>query len=121
MIRRPPRSTLFPYTTLFRSVHSERLPWYHGPSVLEVLQRFPVTPRGTGGPLRIPVQDVYKVDDRRIIAGPIEGGCARVGDQVQVWPSGHRGGVSSAERWAPAAPPPATANTLRTAGLIPPC
>src|SRR5690554_7829509 len=26
MIRRPPRSTLFPYTTLFRSHSSERLP-----------------------------------------------------------------------------------------------
>src|SRR5258707_7946489 len=25
MIRRPPRSTLFPYTTLFRSVHSSNL------------------------------------------------------------------------------------------------
>src|SRR2546430_3458250 len=25
MIRRPPRSTLFPYTTLFRSVHSRRV------------------------------------------------------------------------------------------------
>src|SRR3712207_7808842 len=25
MIRRPPRSTLFPYTTLFRSVHDSRL------------------------------------------------------------------------------------------------
>src|SRR5688572_31872564 len=25
MIRRPPRSTLFPYTTLFRSLHRERL------------------------------------------------------------------------------------------------
>src|SRR2546425_13377565 len=25
MIRRPPRSTLFPYTTLFRSVHDEGL------------------------------------------------------------------------------------------------
>src|SRR3712207_7137373 len=24
MIRRPPRSTLFPYTTLFRSVHGQR-------------------------------------------------------------------------------------------------
>src|SRR2546426_6770203 len=24
MIRRPPRSTLFPYTTLFRSVHGDR-------------------------------------------------------------------------------------------------
>src|SRR2546422_11758310 len=26
MIRRPPRSTLFPYTTLFRSVRRERIP-----------------------------------------------------------------------------------------------
>src|SRR3989442_7307693 len=25
MIRRPPRSTLFPYTTLFRSVHVDRI------------------------------------------------------------------------------------------------
>src|SRR5436190_2807103 len=30
MIRRPPRSTLFPYTTLFRSRHRHRLP---GPDV----------------------------------------------------------------------------------------
>src|SRR5256885_13261311 len=29
MIRRPPRSTLFPYTTLFRSPH-ERAPRLHG-------------------------------------------------------------------------------------------
>src|SRR3989449_8532247 len=28
MIRRPPRSTLFPYTTLFRSVWAEQL-WLH--------------------------------------------------------------------------------------------
>src|SRR2546425_6188156 len=32
MIRRPPRSTLFPYTTLFRSLHSVRQPHRrHGP------------------------------------------------------------------------------------------
>src|SRR5688572_30878165 len=32
MIRRPPRSTLFPYTTLFRSVYGDRarLPQWHG-------------------------------------------------------------------------------------------
>src|SRR5260221_9834279 len=29
MIRRPPRSTLFPYTTLFRSTQQEAL-WFHG-------------------------------------------------------------------------------------------
>src|SRR3712207_8377973 len=45
MIRRPPRSTLFPYTTLFRSAEGD-LPWpallravagsgYRGPLVLE--------------------------------------------------------------------------------------
>src|SRR3712207_7794449 len=27
MIRRPPRSTLFPYTTLFRSDHAQTLPY----------------------------------------------------------------------------------------------
>src|SRR6266496_5868700 len=29
MIRRPPRSTLFPYTTLFRSCHRAELCWAH--------------------------------------------------------------------------------------------
>src|SRR2546430_108657 len=31
MIRRPPRSTLFPYTTLFRSLHTHQSPgeWQH--------------------------------------------------------------------------------------------
>src|SRR2546430_11595537 len=29
MIRRPPRSTLFPYTTLFRSIATERYGWRH--------------------------------------------------------------------------------------------
>src|SRR2546422_5170540 len=28
MIRRPPRSTLFPYTTLFRSRHTPAAPWH---------------------------------------------------------------------------------------------
>src|SRR3989449_6822434 len=28
MIRRPPRSTLFPYTTLFRSLAETSVPWY---------------------------------------------------------------------------------------------
>ena len=30
MIRRPPRSTLFPYTTLFRSVHEQVPEWVRG-------------------------------------------------------------------------------------------
>src|SRR3712207_8555137 len=34
MIRRPPRSTLFPYTTLFRSIHKVRLRTSTGRDVL---------------------------------------------------------------------------------------
>src|SRR3712207_8884349 len=34
MIRRPPRSTLFPYTTLFRSKHRPRLLSDNGPAFL---------------------------------------------------------------------------------------
>src|SRR2546427_5747019 len=36
MIRRPPRSTLFPYTTLFRSSHVAHLPLDHEPAPLRV-------------------------------------------------------------------------------------
>src|SRR5438876_9096914 len=35
MIRRPPRSTLFPYTTLFRSGRGLRHPGHHGGRALE--------------------------------------------------------------------------------------
>src|SRR5688572_32739919 len=33
MIRRPPRSTLFPYTTLFRSLQGEVVPGHHSGQV----------------------------------------------------------------------------------------
>src|SRR5262245_65096468 len=32
MLRPPPRSTLFPYTTLFRSARTARFGWWPGPS-----------------------------------------------------------------------------------------
>src|SRR2546429_6405094 len=35
MIRRPPRSTLFPYTTLFRSIHRKSRTWSGGTPSLE--------------------------------------------------------------------------------------
>src|SRR2546430_10558493 len=44
MIRRPPRSTLFPYTTLFRSLAALRLPVHGG--FLMPFCGFEVTPHG---------------------------------------------------------------------------
>src|SRR3712207_7980846 len=39
MIRRPPRSTLFPYTTLFRSVVDNRLPDERGFQVISAVRK----------------------------------------------------------------------------------
>src|SRR5258707_6577314 len=44
MIRRPPRSTLFPYTTLFRSRLVDQLPFEPAPMSTNVLLRKVVTP-----------------------------------------------------------------------------
>src|SRR3712207_9132493 len=58
MIRRPPRSTLFPYTTLFRSpgglVH--QLPALGEVRVRRAGHRRPVPPRRVGGPPRSAVR-----------------------------------------------------------------
>src|SRR5690242_20852817 len=60
MIRRPPRSTLFPYTTLFRSSHSPILPLTHSPahpfshSPILLRQRQPARRPHAGGDARAP-------------------------------------------------------------------
>src|SRR4051812_8361500 len=56
--------------------------WHTGPTVLEVLNRFSAPPAATDLPLRIPVQAVYKFDDRRIVAGRIEAGHIAIGDEI---------------------------------------
>src|SRR5687768_18266037 len=56
MIRRPPRSTLFPYTTLFRSV------WAFGCVVFEMLVGQPVFAGGTIGEI---FAEVLKSADRK--------------------------------------------------------
>lgn len=73
--------------------------WYDGPTVLESLDMFEATRSKQDKPLRMPVQDVYKFDKRRIIAGRVESGILRVGDRVLFSPSRHDGVVKSIERW----------------------
>lgn len=78
------------------------MPWYTGPSILEALDHFTLKPKDTELPLRFPVQDVYKFDERRIIAGRIESGKIRVGDTVIFSPVNMKVKVSSIEWFDPA-------------------
>lgn len=81
------------------AVKSTALAWYDGPTVLQALDQFsPATPL-QNLPLRLPVQAVYKFDDRRIIAGRVESGEIVAGDEIVVMPGNKTARVRSIESW----------------------
>jgi bifunctional enzyme CysN/CysC len=73
--------------------------WHTGPTVLEVLDRFTAARPAADLPLRIPVQAIYKFDDRRIIAGRVETVRVDVGDEIIIVPRGTTARVQSIEAW----------------------
>jgi len=79
--------------------HSTAMPWYQGPTVLQALDSFEYKEQPVERPLRMPVQDVYKFDQRRIIAGRIESGTLKVGDEVIFSPSNKTATVKTIEAW----------------------
>ena len=79
--------------------HSARMPWYSGPDLIEALDEFAMPEGLEDLPLRFPIQDVYKFDDRRIYAGRIETGRLRVGERLLFSPSNMTARVKSIESW----------------------
>ncbi|MBZ4219832.1 MAG: adenylyl-sulfate kinase [Chlorobium sp.] len=83
------------------AVHSERMPWYKGSTVLEQLDQFISDKALHEKPFRFPVQDIYKFtrsnDDRRIVAGTVAAGSVAVGDEVLFLPSGKQSVIQSVE------------------------
>ncbi len=49
--------------------------------------------------LRLPVQAIYKFDDRRIVAGRIETGSLIAGDEIVIMPAGKIAKIKSVESW----------------------
>ncbi|WP_298838196.1 sulfate adenylyltransferase subunit 1 [Clostridium sp.] len=76
---------------------SDKLSWYTGETVLESLDLFTQEEGLEAKPLRFPIQDVYKFDNRRIIAGRIEAGTLKVGDEILISPSNRTTKVKSIE------------------------
>jgi bifunctional enzyme CysN/CysC len=77
--------------------------WYQGKTLLETLDELPFAPNGEDGPLRFAVQDVYRFDQRRILAGRVESGTLRVGDSIVFAPSQKVSTIATIENWnAPA-------------------
>jgi bifunctional enzyme CysN/CysC len=85
------------------AARSQNMPWWKGPTVVETLDQFKATQPPGDQPLRFPLQDVYRFDHRRILAGRVESGRIKVGDRLAFSPSNKTSTVKSIERWnAPA-------------------
>ncbi|MEZ5406356.1 MAG: adenylyl-sulfate kinase [Verrucomicrobiia bacterium] len=78
---------------------STEMAWYHGPVILNALDSFEQPAPSTDQPLRLMVQDIYRFDKRRIVAGRIESGTLKVGDELVFWPDRKRSRVKSIEAW----------------------
>lgn len=76
---------------------SDKMKWYKGPAITEALDQFQQLPAPTELPLRFPVQDVYKFDERRIIVGRIESGRLKAGDKIIFSPTNRVETVKSLE------------------------
>ncbi len=79
--------------------HTANIAWYSGPTVVEALDALtPARPLDELA-LRLPVQAIYKFDDRRIVAGRIEAGSISAGDEIVIMPAGKIAKVKTVESW----------------------
>ena len=78
---------------------SEKMPWYTGSNFIDTLDQLPEANSTNDLPTRLPIQDVYKFDERRIIAGRIESGTLKIGDELLFSPSNKRAAIESFEVW----------------------
>jgi bifunctional enzyme CysN/CysC len=92
------------------ATHSAKMNWFTGPTVLSVLDQFRTAEPPSHLPLRFSVQDVYRFDERRIVAGRVESGTLKVGDRLQFCPANKVSTVKTIERWSAPASESATAS-----------
>ncbi|MGA7108710.1 MAG: sulfate adenylyltransferase subunit CysN [Terracidiphilus sp.] len=79
---------------------SQRIPWYTGPSLLELLETVPLAIERSQSSLRFPVQRVVRPhQDFRGFAGQIAAGTVRPGDPIVALPSKQTSRVRSITTW----------------------
>jgi len=79
---------------------SEKMPWYGGPSLLELLESLPSSLDTSNEPFRFPVQRVLRPDHTfRGFAGQIASGTIRPGNKITVLPSGRSAEIERIVTW----------------------
>jgi sulfate adenylyltransferase subunit 1 len=77
---------------------SEKLSWFDGPTVLQALDTFKGL-KVEEKPLRLPIQDIYAINGKKILVGRIEAGRIRKGESVYLLPEKKQVEVKSIEKF----------------------
>lgn len=75
----------------------ETMDWYDGPTVLKALDSFRIKQPALEKPLRFPLQDIYKVKDKRIHVGRVEAGKMQTGQEIVFLPQNEKTTIRSVE------------------------
>ncbi len=77
---------------------SKNMPWYKGPCLLDAIDQFEIPDKPTDKPLRLPIQDAYKIKGTGVVpVGRVETGILKKGDKIIIMPTGFQGEVRSIE------------------------
>ncbi len=76
----------------------DKLGWYTGPTLMEAINSFIIPEKPTGKPLRVPIQDAYKIKGTGVVpVGRVETGVMKKGDAIKIMPTGFEGEIRSIE------------------------
>ncbi len=77
---------------------STNMPWYTGPTLIEIIDSFKIPAKPVDKPLRLPIQDVFTITGHGTVpVGRVEAGRMKVGDAVIIMPAGVKGEVKKIE------------------------
>ncbi len=77
---------------------SDKMPWYDGPTLIDAIDEFEIPPKPTDKPLRIPIQDAYRIKGTGVVpVGRVETGILKKGDKIVIMPTGFQGEIRSIE------------------------
>ena len=78
---------------------SRHMSWYKNQTVIQSLESVEIINLSAGLPLRIPVQDIYKINNKRIIVGRIESGSLNSNQKILFSPSNAVVSLKNVEKW----------------------
>ncbi|MEM9469461.1 MAG: adenylyl-sulfate kinase [Pseudomonadota bacterium] len=81
------------------SERGDNLTWYKGKTLIGALDSFDMASPPVAKPMRFPIQDVYRFEEKRILVGRVETGILRKGDTLFFSPTNEKAKVTSIENW----------------------